>query len=58
MPIEIRELNIKVSVNQNQQEQDSVPSAGSPAGAMPDKDEIISECVEQVMELLKLKNDR
>ncbi|MDO9614288.1 MAG: DUF5908 family protein [Bacteroidota bacterium] len=42
MPIEIRELNIKVSVSQNQQEQDSAPSAGSPAGAVPDKDEIIS----------------
>lgn len=58
MPIEIRELNIKVSVSQNQQEQDSAPSVSSPAGAAPDKDEIISECVEQVMELLKLKNDR
>lgn len=58
MPIEIRELNIKVSVSQNQQEQDSAPSAGSPASSVPDKDEIISECVEQVMELLKLKNDR
>ncbi len=58
MPIEIRELNIKVSVNQNHPEQGNEPSAGSPAGAMPDKDEIISECVEQVMELLKLKNDR
>jgi hypothetical protein len=58
MPIEIRELNIKVSVNQNQQEEDSAPSAGSPAGAMPDKDELIAECVEQVMELLKLKTER
>ena len=58
MPIEIRELNIKVSVSQNQQEQDNVPSAGSQASAMPDKDELIAECVEQVMELIKLKNDR
>lgn len=58
MPIEIRELNIKVSVSHNQEEQGSAPSAGSPASAMPDKDELISECVEQVMELLKLKNER
>lgn len=58
MPIEIRELNIKVSVSQNQQEQESEPSSGNAVNAMPDKDEIISECVEQVMELLKLKNDR
>lgn len=58
MPIEIRELNIRVSVNQNQQEQNGEPAAGSAASSMPDKDEIISECVEQVMELLKLKNER
>lgn len=58
MPIEIRELNIKVSVSQNQPEQDSSPPAGSPGQALPDKDELIAECVEQVMELLKLKNER
>ena len=58
MPIEIRELNIKVSVSQNQQEQSDEPSIGNAGNAMPDKDEIISECVEQVMELLKLKNER
>lgn len=58
MPIEIRELNIKVSVSQNQQEQDSSPPAGSTGSAVPDKDELISECVEQVMELLNMKNER
>ena len=58
MPIEIRELNIKVSVSQNQEEQGSAPPSGSPGNAVPDKDELISECVEQVMELLKLKNER
>ena len=58
MPIEIRELNIKVSVNQNQQEQNDEPATGNAASSMPDKDEIIAECVEQVMELLKLKIER
>ncbi len=58
MPIEIRELNIKVSVSQNQEEQGSAPPSGSTANAAPDKDELISECVEQVMELLKLKSER
>jgi hypothetical protein len=58
MPIEIRELNIKVSVSQNQQEQGNTPPAGKTGGDLPDKDEIISECVEQVMELLQLKNER
>lgn len=58
MPIEIRELNIKVSVTQNQPEQDSAPSSGSTGGSMPEKDELISECVEQVIELIKQKNER
>lgn len=58
MPIEIRELNIKVSVSQNQEELGSTPPTGSVGNALPDKDELISECVEQVMELLKLKTER
>jgi len=58
MPIEIRELNIKVSVVQNQQEQESAPPSGSTGGSMPEKDELIAECVEQVMELIKQKNER
>lgn len=55
MPIEIRELNIKVSVSRNQQE---TPEKPLPMGKLPPKDEIIAECVEQVMELLKKKNER
>ena len=58
MPIEIRELNIKVSVSQNQQEQGDEAASAKSTSSLPDKDEIISECVEQVMELLKLKNER
>ena len=58
MPIEIRELNIRVSVARDQPEQDSVPSGQQEQGHMPDKEELIAECVEQVMELLKLKNER
>ncbi len=58
MPLEIRELNIRVSVSQNQQEQESTPEPAGAGGATPEKDELISECVEQVMELLKLQNER
>ncbi len=59
MPIEIKELNIRINVNQNQPEQDS----GRPQAAVQDngagnKDEIIAECIEQVMELLKNKMER
>ncbi len=58
MPIEIRELNIRVSVNQNQEEQDSGPATGGAATESINKDELIAECVEQVMELIKLQQER
>jgi hypothetical protein len=58
MPIEIRELNIRVSVAQDQPEQDSLAAGQQGSGQLPDKEELIAECVEQVMELLKLKNER
>ena len=58
MPIEIRELNIRVSVSQNQQEQGSTAASGSAPAELPDKEELIAEVVEQVMELIKLRNER
>ncbi len=56
MPIEIRELNIRVSVNQQQQETDA-PDAAS-TGNIAGKDEIIAECIEQVMEILHKQKER
>lgn len=57
MPIEIRELNIRVSISQNQQEQDQ-PAEQQTSSSGFDKEELIAECVEQVMELIRLKNER
>lgn len=57
MPIEIRELNIRVSVSQNQQEQDQAAEQQASSSGF-DKEELIAECVEQVMELIRLKNER
>lgn len=58
MPIEIRELNIRVSVNQNQQEQGKEQTATVAGQPMPDKDSLISECVEQIMDILHHKEER
>lgn len=59
MPIEIKELNIRINVNQGQPEQNTPPHEGkADAQAMPDKNEIMAECIEQVMELLKNKQER
>jgi len=59
MPIEIRELNIRVSVNQSPAEQGSSGGGGAQGGGGgADKDQIIAECVDQIMEILKNKNER
>ena len=59
MPLEIRELHIKVNVNQ--------PSPGSGAGAQvpgggkdaeDDKDTWISQCIDEVMQVLRNRNER
>ncbi|MCX6250202.1 MAG: DUF5908 family protein [Bacteroidetes bacterium] len=55
MPVEIRELQITTQV----QEPSSPSTPATPASAPAvNKDEIIAACVEQVMEILKLKNER
>ncbi|MFN3848734.1 MAG: DUF5908 family protein [Spirosomataceae bacterium] len=64
MPIVIRELHIKVAVNApNEQNQSNgnAPqnSANTPAqgGDDDDKEAIIAECVEQVMEILRNRQE-
>ena len=59
MPIEIRELHIRVSVDAG----NAKPAAGSQAsdakpGSSADKDAIVAECVEQVMEIIQAKKER
>ena len=60
MPIEIRELTIKVSVNPTGDGPASgtVASPGQGDPGTNDKEEIIAECVEQVMERIKDKTER
>ncbi|MFW5663406.1 MAG: DUF5908 family protein [bacterium] len=57
MPIEIRELNIRVVVSneQNQGNHNGSSNTGIDKAA---KKEIIAECIEQVMELLQQKKER
>jgi len=55
MPFEVRELIIKATV-----EEEGKAKANAASGKMDEngKQEIIASCVEQVMELLRQKNDR
>jgi len=62
MPIEIRELHIKVSVTTSQAGQ-SAQGAGSSGSGSNDsagnnKEEIVAACVEKVMEILHNKTER
>jgi hypothetical protein len=62
MPVEIKELHIRVSVNASPGEppaggQPAAPPAGG-GGQEGDKDAIVAECVEQVMEILQYKAER
>ncbi|WP_341328756.1 DUF5908 family protein [Methylotuvimicrobium sp. KM2] len=62
MPIEIKELHIKVTVNPPEagslrQESGNAGKGGS-AEKPVDKDALIAECVEQVLQILQNKAER
>jgi hypothetical protein len=62
MPLEIKELVIKVNVTEPGAGQSNAAQRGggrrSQAGGGVDKKAIVKECVEQVMEILKNKTER
>lgn len=61
MPIEIRELHIRVTVQADAGKAGSAqhgPSATSAAVGGVDKEALVAECVEQVLEVLKSKGER
>ena len=58
MPVEIRELIIKATVNQEQQTPASpAPTANTPAIAN-DNDSIIGQVVEEMLRIIELKKER
>ncbi|MCI5148579.1 MAG: hypothetical protein D3916_04175 [Candidatus Electrothrix sp. MAN1_4] len=62
MPIEIKELHIRVAVKTSEGGQQSGPSGTSSsvgfAPAPAEKDVLVSECVEQVLQILRDKGER
>ncbi|RPE05458.1 hypothetical protein EGT74_24030 [Chitinophaga lutea] len=63
MPIQIRELHIKVVVNAAESppsstSADAQQQTAAGGGSDTDKDLIISECVEQVMSILREKTEK
>lgn len=64
MPIEIKELHIRVAVNSSQNGQGSEGQSAASSGNTStgagdtDKDAIVAECVEQVLQVLQHKKER
>ena len=59
MPVEIKELHIRVAVNAAPGKLEPAGQARSAAGAAgADKDALVSECVEQVLHILHAKKER
>jgi len=56
MPVEIRELTIKVNVNGEQPGTAAAPSQG--AGGGNGKEAMVKEAVEEVMRILETKKER
>jgi hypothetical protein len=59
MPVEIRELQINVTVNQQQAGSGNAP-AGDAAGksSEDDRKNLINQCLEQVLDILENKKER
>jgi hypothetical protein len=57
MPIEIRELQIKTIID-NTPENAGQSGTTQAVGNSADQDKIIAACIEQIMEILKSKNER
>jgi hypothetical protein len=60
MPIEIKELHIRVSVNPPPSGSSAGDPKSPPAGAGSDemRQAIVAECVEQVLQVLQTKSER
>jgi hypothetical protein len=60
MPIEIKELHIRVEVNPQQQGQAGQAGSAAPSAPAPpiDQEALIAECVERVLQILQNKKER
>ena len=60
MPIEIKELHIRIAVNAPE----NITAPSAPGGATPsatggaDRETLVAECVEQVLQVLQQKQER
>ena len=58
MPVVIRELIIRASVNDASPGTGNATASASPQASLIDREALIQECVEQVLEILEKKKER
>ncbi len=58
MPIEIKELTVRFVINEKSASSSSTQNNNSKALKLEDKNIIIDECVEKVLEILERQRDR
>lgn len=56
MPVTIQEIEIKVDLSENAESKQQAPSALN--SSVGEKQQIVAECVEEVLRILKEKNER
>ena len=57
MPVEIRELHIRVAVNAKPPPQ-AQPTQDASHNGEADRDAIVADCVEQVLQIMQAKKER
>ncbi|HVV54766.1 MAG TPA: DUF5908 family protein [Mucilaginibacter sp.] len=58
MPIEIRELTIKVTVDQPNPQAQPSGTNDQNGGKSEDKDALVAQCVDQILSILNSKKER
>jgi hypothetical protein len=58
MPVQVNEIIFRASVGEGGNNSTSAPAVPKKDGAPDDKDAIIAECVEQVLEIIRKENKR
>lgn len=58
MPLEIKELNIRISVDNQTGGAGASTAVGNQGGSSEPNPALVEACVEKVMEVLKLKTER
>ncbi len=58
MPVEIKELHIRVTVNAAEGTSSNQQAPGSAKNSDADRQTLIAECVEQVLDILHNKSER